>query len=379
MIADLAILLGTLYASGMVLLAFAVARRHRQVLHGPDPSVSVIIAARNEEKNLRKCLTSVAALRYPHERLEVIVVDDFSTDQTREIIDDFAGKFPYIRGVRSEEPTAGLRGKVNALATGIGHSAGEILMFTDADCEVGPDWVSRTLSYYSDESVAIVAGFASIRETGLFSRIQALDWMMLLSAASAAASIGFPVTAVGNNLSITRSTYDRTGGFRKIRFNVTEDLALFQSAISLAGTRAVIPLDPGTMVTSEPCTSWSQLFAQRKRWFVGGREMRAGRIAVFAVAWLFQVVLAAGIFFLDPILWSGLFLLKIGADLLLVLPSLRSARRLRLLTAWLPFQVYFVCYVLVMPLIVLINPAVVWKERRFGETKKPSRDGRASS
>lgn len=370
MIPEIAILVGVLSACGMLLFALAVMRRPPQNRSDVTPTVSVIIAARNEEGNIGECLTSITGLTYPQDKLEVIVVDDSSVDRTGEIIADFAAKHAFIRGAQAPEPTEGLPGKVNALIEGIERSKGEILMFTDADCNVPAEWVSRTVSYYSRPEVSIVAGFTSISGENLLSRIQAIDWLMLLSAASAAASLSFPVTAVGNNFSLTRKAYDRTGGFRNIPFNITEDLALFSAVTKIEGNAAIVPIDVDTAVSSQPCTSWSQLFRQRKRWFVGGKEMSLGRSLAFGLAWLNTLVAATGWFYLDPVLWTALVILKIMGDILLALPAIGELGRQELLWAWIPFELYFVGYVLLMPLIAVFSPEVVWKERSFGGEKE---------
>jgi cellulose synthase/poly-beta-1,6-N-acetylglucosamine synthase-like glycosyltransferase len=274
----------------------------------------------------------------------------------------------------SGEPDSGLRGKTNALACGVDASRGEILMFTDADCVVPPSWVEATVGFFErSNDVGIVAGFIVLPGETWFDGIQAIDWLMLLSAASGAANAGFPVTAVGNNFSIRRSAYESVGGYRGIPFSITEDFALFRAVTAGGRYRGLIPLSAETTIRTVPCRSWSELFEQRKRWFVGGRDMRPGRILAFAGLYCFAALVATGFLYLPFSFWLGMVCVKWMADFLLIRSSLRVLRRFRLLAYWISFELYFTAYVVVMPLVALFRPKLVWKGRSFGTP--PVRNG----
>ncbi len=208
------LILGTLYAAGMVSLAvvalFARYTQNRKY----RPKVSVIIAARNEEANIGNCLDAISRLTYPRDLLEVIVINDRSTDATPAIIEDYAGRFPVIRTVHATPGTGHLMGKTNAVAQGIAASTGEILLMTDADCAVPPAWVEETVKYYTDETIGLVPGFTAIRYKNLFEAIQTMDWFVLFSVASATTRLGIPVTAVGTNFTVRRAAYDAVGRIR---------------------------------------------------------------------------------------------------------------------------------------------------------------------
>jgi cellulose synthase/poly-beta-1,6-N-acetylglucosamine synthase-like glycosyltransferase len=101
------------------------------------PRISVIFAARDEEEKLPAALTSLAAVDYPN--LEIIAVDDRSTDATARILDDFAARHPRLRVVHVAELPAGWLGKTHALQRGYELSTGEWLVFTDADVRFNPE------------------------------------------------------------------------------------------------------------------------------------------------------------------------------------------------------------------------------------------------
>lgn len=103
-----------------------------------DPFVSLIVAARNEEAFIGRCLDSIVATVYPHDRLEVLVVDGMSEDRTREIVQDYAARHPFIRLLRNSKKHA-----TAAFNTGIQHARGDVVMILGAHAMYAPDYVER--------------------------------------------------------------------------------------------------------------------------------------------------------------------------------------------------------------------------------------------
>ncbi len=365
MLVDILSLLAVAYLILMVLFAVGTWRSRYPSDRASRPSVSIIIAARNEEENIGRCLRSMCGLTYPREKLEILVVDDRSTDRTAEIVRGFSAKSDSIRLITAHQPTDHLRGKANAVNQGMGASRGEIILFTDADCEVQPGWVEETVKYYRGKQVGIVAGFTDLAARHEFDKMQALDWFLLFSLAAAGIRLKHPFTAIGNNFSVSRAAYDAVGGYGSIPFSVTEDYALFHAVTSEGKFEARFPLDPATLVLSRPCKTLGQLYQQKKRWFSGGRDMGAGNLGFFSVIYLYKLLLIVG---LPAMVVSGTWfpwLAKLVADFVVLLPTLTEFRRWRLLSAFPLLEVYLTLYVLLFPPIVLAGSAVTWKDRSF--------------
>ena len=370
MLLDILICFTILYSLQIFLYAAAAWRARYAVNRSYLPAVSIIIAARNEEQNIGRCLDSMIRLTYPPHLLEIVVVDDRSTDGTRSIVDRYAETFPRISVVTTAPEQGQLRGKTNAVTHGIEKSTGEIILFTDADCSVPERWVEETVKYYVDQKVGIVAGFTELDARNWFGAIQAIDWFSLFSVAAAMIRLRYPVTAVGNNLSVRRAAYEAVGGYRTIPFSVTEDYALFHAITTGTDYRARLPLDPATVVHSRPCETWRELYRQKKRWFTGGRDMQFTDFLIFSISYITNILIVLGILLTgSPVAWSALGV-KTLADLLLVVPCISAFRRWPLLRYVPLFELYFFLYVLYFPPRVFAGGAVVWKERSFRDPSK---------
>lgn len=329
---------------------------------GYAPSVSIIVAARNEEQYIESCLNSLTQLEYPREKLEIIVVNDRSTDRTSEIIEPFAERYPFIKMFSTRQEEGNLRGKTNAVAHGISVSSGEILMFTDADCTVPRKWVQETVQYF-DEKTGVVGGFTVLNANRMFEGIQNLDWIFLFGLASATAGWKIPLTVIGNNLSVRRSAYDATGGYEKIPFSVTEDYSLVQSILKHTGLEVRFPLNPETVVLSSACRTWKQLYRQKQRWGVGGLDMVLRGIIIMSIGWLVKLALIIGIFSVSLPVWFTALACKLFMDVRFLWKPLKRFGSASPLKYFLFFELYFTVYVLIIPFIAMFSKKIVWKER----------------
>jgi 1,2-diacylglycerol 3-beta-glucosyltransferase len=351
------------YAAVIILFALVALSIRYPVSASFRPRVAIIVAARNEERNIGRCLDSLLKLEYPAELLDIVIVDDGSTDLTAEIIKSYAERHSHIQLLHAGSPAGHLRGKTNAVARAFDIARGEIVMLTDADCIVPPRWVDETVKYYVDEKVGLVPGFTEIAWQTPFHAMQTMDWFSLFSVAAATTKLGVPLTAVGTNFSVRRSAYDAVGGYRAIPFSITEDYALFHAVTATGRYRASFPLDAGGLVLSEPCRTWRELYGQRKRWFSGGSGMELSVLAVFLPGWALHLLIPAGFLFGHNDAALMALALKLGADFLLALPALIAFRRLSLLWVFPLFEVYFFLYVLIFPPISFLSREVRWKGR----------------
>lgn len=200
---------------------------------GPQPSVSVVVPARNEALNIVNCLTSITASTYPD--FEILVVDDRSEDETGALARSVdAGNARRLLVLDGEELPEGWLGKPWACAQAARHATGELLLFTDADTTHGRALLERAVAgLHEDGADLLTITGQQLMESFWERLVQPHIFLMML--------IRFPnfertarngrwrdAIANGQFLLFTRAAYDRIGGHETVRDEVVEDLALAQ-------------------------------------------------------------------------------------------------------------------------------------------------------
>ncbi len=324
----------------------------------------MIVAARNEAENIDQCLSSLDRLVYPQHLLEIFIVNDRSVDETHEIITEFIKDKSYFNYLFNENESPNLSGKANAISQAIKKSNGEIILITDADCEVPSRWIQNMLSYFH-EDVGIVAGFTRLQNNGFFSKMQSLDWAYMLTVAAGSVGIGVPLTCIGNNFAFRREAYDAVGGYETVGFSVTEDFALLQSITKNTNWKVVAPIKSQSIVQSKPAKNYFDFFKQRQRWAVGGKSVHwFGKLLIvinfFLLAAIFSLLM------LGKFLPAGeIFTVTLFCDLLLLFPTLKKAGKQKLIFLLPIYKIFSFCYMLILSLILLFNPTVEWKGEIF--------------
>jgi cellulose synthase/poly-beta-1,6-N-acetylglucosamine synthase-like glycosyltransferase len=122
-----------------------------------EPTVSILIPARNEEKVIGRLLQRIAELTYPHDKLQVIVIDDASSDSTGRIADEYSSKYAFIEVLHRENGNGG-KGKAPAMNAGFKRATGEIVLCFDADYYPQKDIVEKLAKEFADPNVGAVQG-----------------------------------------------------------------------------------------------------------------------------------------------------------------------------------------------------------------------------
>jgi cellulose synthase/poly-beta-1,6-N-acetylglucosamine synthase-like glycosyltransferase len=354
-----------LYSGFTILLKIGLNRKYF-IKTGMEVTVSVIVAARNEADNIKQCLTSLNQLEYPLHLLEIFIVDDRSIDDTQKIIKNFIKDKNHFKYLRNDTASVNLSGKANAISLAIKKSRGEIILITDADCEVPGSWIQTMISYFQ-EDVGIVAGFTRLKNFGLFSKIQSLDWAYMLSVAAGSVGIGIPLTCIGNNFAFRREAYDAVGGYEGVGFSVTEDFALLQSMTKKTNWKVVAPIEFQSIVQSKPLDNFFTFFKQRQRWAIGGKSVHwLGKLLivvyVFIHAAIFSLLLSG------EFLFAGIILAAILAcDLLIVFSTLKIINTVKLIFLLPFYKIFSFFYMLILLAILIFNPTVEWKGERYSQ------------
>jgi len=356
-----------LYLLTGILLQAGLGRRYEPGMG--QPFVSVLVAARNEEKTLASCLDSLAENTYPVEQHEIIVIDDRSTDQTATIAHTYTQRFPNFKLIQIKEELNGLHAKMNALAQAIEQAAGDIILITDADCRVGRDWIADLTADFNAQT-AMAGGLTLIDQaTGsgtLFKKLQSLDLLYLQAVASGTAGMGLPVSILGNNFAFRKHTYDQIGGFRQIGFSLTEDMALMRRITEDRRNKIVYRVGLQTAVTTQPLENFMEFYAQRRRWLQGGKKTTCWGFFLMAAAFI------AHLGFLIPVLsgfWTPVLLLAaisvLAVDFSLILRIALRARCARDLIYFPIFEIFFTGYMLILMGRLFWPSGITWKGVKY--------------
>ncbi len=327
------------------------------------PFVSVVIAARDEEEHLPACLASLVAQTYPPDRYEVIIANDNSTDGTAEVCGELCTKHSRFSTFLTQESDA-LRGKSNALAQAIEKSHGEVILVTDADCVVPTTWVEHTARRYSPD-VGLIGGMTLQKADTFFHGMQSLDWAYILGIASATAALGNHLGSIGNNLSFRRTAYDEVGGYRNLKFSVTEDYTLVQAILRTRKWNYLYPIDENLLVQSQPCPSLKSLIQQKHRWGKGGLDMKFMGFFIMVFAFAMSVGLLWSSIFYSLAVAGSMLLVKFIADYTFLYQILSRLKRTDELKYFYWYELYNILQVLILPFLVLFGGKVLWKGRRY--------------
>jgi cellulose synthase/poly-beta-1,6-N-acetylglucosamine synthase-like glycosyltransferase len=352
----------SLYFSIIILFSIGLRKKYPRINYKDLPQATIIVAARNEEKNIYNCLVSLNNLTYPKENLEIIIVDDFSEDRTGNIIDEFIKDKPQFKKITPDKNSL-LKGKVNAVASAVKIASGEIILLTDADCEVTGTWAVTLASHYNKD-VGVVNGFTIINHNNMFSAIQGIDLVFLLSAASGTINLEYPVSSIGNNMSFRKEAYLEIGGYENLPFSVTEDFVLLHGISGLKKYKIIYPLLKESLVISKPCAGLKELISQKKRWGRGGVIAPVGGFLIMGVAFISNLLVLLSPLFFSPV-WLYLAVLKIIIDYLFLYPVYKVLGIKNQLKYFVFFQVYFILYTTILPLILVFSRRISWKGRNY--------------
>jgi chlorobactene glucosyltransferase len=271
----------------IVLPAFVVVRaRHSRSLDDVPadvsddaPLVSVVIPARNERRNIERCVRSVLSTTYSH--TEVIVVDDHSTDGTGEMARAIASTDGRLRVIEAPALPGGWFGKQWACATGAHEASGNVLLFTDADTWHAPDLLPRAINALRHERVDLVTLGGHQELHSFWERvIQPQVFVLLLIRYGGTEHVSnatrpADVIANGQFILIRRDAYDAIGGHESVRDVVAEDLALGQNLVRTK--RRMLLLFAQHQFSTHMYASLAELVrGWRKNVYAGGRNAALG-------------------------------------------------------------------------------------------------------
>lgn len=334
------------------------------------PQISIWVACRNEEKNIQNCLNSLLNLNYPKEKIQILVGNDQSTDNTKKIVleviknhSQYTEKKSEIQLIDIVDDDSGLKAKARVMAQLDKHAIGDYYLITDADVVVNPNWALGLLGSLSKE-MGVASGTTMVKSEGIWGWLQEIDWAYFMGLLNLISFSGIPATAVGNNMIMKKEAYWETGGYGLIQFSITEDYKLY-SEICKKGWKWNNVMNPQVLAFSDKIEGFIPLLHQRKRWLSGGKELPWYWWILFGIYGLF--------YFITPLLL--IFNFQIGLTfwaLKFLIQGIQINRIYRLIGQSSPHIFKHILYegymflVTISTSIFFFLPAkTIWKERKY--------------
>ena len=338
----------------------------------PKTNISIIIPARNEEKNIVNCVVSVCEQDYPVDLFEVIVVDDHSADNTAEIVKRLANIYPHLRylALKVDDETI-VAYKKKAIETGIKAAKGKLIITTDADCVAPANWLKNIAAFYENKQAAFIAAPVTLYPQNSFVKIfQSLDFLSLQGITGASVFADFHTMCNGANLAYEKKVFEEVNGFAGVDAIASgDDMLLMYKIYKRYPGKVHYLKSKEAIVKTLAAESWKAFFNQRIRW-----ASKAGKYDDKRIFWVlllvylfnlgFAVIFTACFFIAD--LWIyliSILLLKTLYELFFLVPVAKFFGKEKLLW-WFPLmQPFHILYTIIAGLLGSIT-TYEWKGRK---------------
>ncbi len=312
----------------------------------PEVYVSVIIACRNEQTRLPALLQCLAAQSYPREFLEIIFVDDNSSDQTVDYVEshNIDNQFTLLRNKGT--------GKKAALLTGISAARGRLIITTDADCTMGKDWIrSVALCFQTCRPDLIISPVMLHEGNGFFGRFQETEFLSLQGVTAGTALSGKGTMCNGANLAFSREAYMKSLSGLHPGHPSGDDVFLLHSLKKDRASRIVWLESADAIVTAASSSGYRTFFVQRERWFSKWKLYNDSGTIILGAATLLTVLSELGLIIpamFDPkllITLATILVLKSVPDYLIISNRAAAYGKKHLLRWFIPSQLVYPFYV----------------------------------
>ena len=324
--------------------------------NSPDIQVSVIVPCKNEEGNLPFILKDLGMQDYNPDLFEVLVIDDNSSDNTFQVAS-------LYKGIRNYSCVKSLdRGKKGAIFRAAEISTGELIITTDADCRMGPGWISAHASVYSRYNPDLIIGPVQLEEgSGFTGKFQELEFLSLQGITAGTAQEGKPVMCNGANLSFKKTSFLRHSLNLINEIQSGDDVFLLHSLKRDPSARIRLLNTQEGLVTTKQCNTLFSFIRQRARWISKAGKYRDAftiNIAIITFATVLSLIflLIAGMF-IPELLYVFLIALVVKsiADFLLLKEVTSRYNKKHLLRWFLPSQAVYPFYVMVVAIASLFT------------------------
>jgi cellulose synthase/poly-beta-1,6-N-acetylglucosamine synthase-like glycosyltransferase len=341
-------------------------------------TVTVLVPARNEEKNITLCIDSLWNQTYPREWYKVIIIDDQSIDQTAAVVENLIKDKPNFQLLHHPRHELRPTFKKQALKYAMNNVQSEIIMTIDADSVAQPNWIEWMVASYDPET-GLVAGLVTFfpeYEKTIFHKIQTLEFAGIVFCGVGAVGNNNPLICNGSNLSYRLRAFLDAGGYDGNEFLPSgDDDLLLQNIHKRTPWKIKYSLNHETINYTRSLDNWREFLNQRARW--------ASKSLHYPQKWLLLVMLLIYFYYLLIIIFFPLALLqiipwkiyllglamKLIPEFFMVTRAAKILARKNLLKYFLLAQIFQILYVIVVGFLGFFN-RFTWKGHSSGSAKK---------
>ena len=254
------------YAATLFILAWGFLRMpdFKRPLSAPVP-VTIIVPARNEQQHLARCLRSIIEQDYPRQYIQVVVINDASTDSTALVADTTLED----AGIEYRILSSPMRkGKKDSISTAVRFARHDLIVLRDADTYSGsPNWLRDMCSLYQEAPGLVIGPVAVEKGPGVLGAIQSLESAILALVTGGSSYFEKPFLCSGANLGFNKKTFERTGGYQSHSHLVSGDDVFFLEDVKKLGDVPIRFLKSReAVVVTYPLKSAREVLMQRSRW-----------------------------------------------------------------------------------------------------------------
>jgi cellulose synthase/poly-beta-1,6-N-acetylglucosamine synthase-like glycosyltransferase len=339
----------------------------------PNTFISVIIPARNEEKNIEACINSILAQQYPGHLYEIIVVDDHSEDNTAAIVNRFANGNVKCISLATALPADKVTHayKKAALTAGIAQSQGQLIITTDADCIAQPLWLLHIAAIYDQQQpVMIIAPVIYQTEPGLLSIFQLIDFMSMQGITAAAHRLNLGKMSNGANFAFRKSAFEQVNGYEGTEHLASgDDYLLTVKLDKFAPDSTAYLKSPEAIISTAAQHTWRSFLQQRIRWASKSGKYSDHRLTtILLLVYLFNasflMLLLASI---SNITWlyiaAAMFVIKVISEYLFLIPVSRFFKKQWALRYFILLQPLHIAYIILAGFLGFVGN-YEWKGRK---------------
>ena len=337
------------------------------------PFISVIIVVRNEADNILQLLEDLDKQTLKGDSFEVIVMDDFSEDDTYSIIEEFSKKSKFPLSVFSLQNKENLSPKKAAISQAISMAKGELIVTTDGDCRVSENWLACISAFYKETGAFFISGIVTFYdEKTFFEKIQTIEFASLVASGASTLNLGMPTMCNGANMAYPKKIFEEVNGYELVgQIASGDDEFLYHKIAKKHPAKVFFLKSRETIVYTKAKKTLSEFYYQRKRWgskwkYYKDNIIKTLALFIFVVNFrlltAFFLALSGYYSFIILIMQAALKFTFECVFLALVLCFFGKKNFIYLIF---PLQLIYALYVVFFGMIVNFRKDYLWKGRRL--------------